>query len=585
MDEKMPSLECVSPSALRTLAGSKAFQLGKEYFDEGAVRNLCVVAGSVRALVNGTASYRVVLRVEEGELLSDCSCPRAGDGYFCKHCVAVGLAWLASNGELAIQTSPAAKEKRRDPWDDIRNYLRRQETDVLIALLLDMARRDDRLYRSLLLKAERGADGADLAGIFRKTIDDATRSNGYVAWDEVGELLNTLDEVLGSLAELLQPATSGILVELLEYAIERVEAMLEEVDDSDGGVGEIVARLGDLHIEACHMAMPDPAALAERLLQMELTSPFGICSFDPSVYREVLGEPGLHRYRELALAEWRTVEARKADDPYEAGRMAITRIMEGLAKERGDIEQLVEIKSRDLSSGFRYLQIAELWHKAGKMELALEWAERGLAAFPDRTDHRLREFLVEIYLHCGRNDDAVALSWMQFEEQPVLENYKQLAMVAGKAGQWHTRRERALSVVDAVIAARNAGYRPWGSQPRAPDYSLRIAVALWEQDVGTAWQYANLGACDRNLLIALADKLEAVRLDDAIELYRRVVPALLEQTNNHAYEQAVGLVQRMADALGAHHRGPELEAYVNYLRVEFKRKRNFMKLLERFTFA
>ena len=585
MNKKTALLELVSPSALNILAGSKAFQLGREYFDEGAVRNLSVTTDTVRARVEGTASYRVVLRAESGELSFDCSCPRAGDGYFCKHCVAVGLAWLASTGELPMKTAPGAKKMRRDPWGDIQDYLRRQETDVLIALLLDVARRDDRLYRSLLLKAERGAGGADLASIFRKTIEDATRTNGYVAWDEVGDLLNTLDDVVDSLAELLQPATSGMLIELLEYAIERVETMMEEVDDSDGGMGDIVARFGELHVEACRMSRPDPVSLAGRLFQLEMTLPFGICSFDPLAYREVLGEQGLHRYRELALAEWRTVEPRNAGDAYEPGRMSITRIMECLAEDSGDIEQLVEIKSRDLSSCFHYLGIAELWHKAGKVEQALEWAERGLAAFPDRTDYRLRDFLVGIYLHCGREDEALQLTWAQFEEQPLLENYKKLAVIAGKVGQWHEQRERALSVADAVIATRTIGHRPWGCQPVEPNYSLRVAVALWEQDLGAAWQYANLGVCDRNLLIVLADKLKMARLDDAIELYRRVVPALLERTNNAAYEEAIGLVQKMADALSAHQRGQELAAYLGDLRVEFKRKRNFIKLLDRFAGA
>jgi hypothetical protein len=38
-----------------------------------------------------------------------------------------------------------------------------------------------------------------------------------------------------------------MLVELAEFAIERVEAMLGEVDDSDGRIAELVARLGELH--------------------------------------------------------------------------------------------------------------------------------------------------------------------------------------------------------------------------------------------------------------------------------------------------------------------------------------------------
>jgi uncharacterized Zn finger protein len=582
MDNKTTVPEWLSPSGLSALAGSKAYHLGKEYFDQGAVRNLSVTIDSVHALVVGTATYRVVLRVGSDVPSFGCTCPRAGDGYFCKHCVAAGLAWLASKGELPTKTTAGAKKKRRDPWDEIQNYLRRQAPEVLIALVLDAARGDDGLYRSLLLKAERSADGADLAKIFRASIKEATTTHGYVAWDEAEELVNTLHDVADSLTELLQPATSGMLAELLEYAIVRVESMLEDVDDSDGGMGDVVERLGELHLEACQMAGVDPVVLAGRLFQLEMTLPLGMYTFDLLAYRDVLGEQGVQCYRELALAKWRTVDAHNADD---AGRLTITRIMERLAEISGDVEQLVEIKSRDLSSSYHYFAIAELWHKAGNIALALEWAERGLAAFPDRIDFRLRDFLVDIYLRSGRGDDALRLTWAQFEAHPSLETYKKLAVVAGKAGQWHAQRERALAMVDATIAARVSERRPWGGQPVVPDYSLRVAIALSEQDLPAAWHYANIGECDRTLLIALAGKLKTSRLDDALVLYRRVVPVLIEQTNNAAYEQAIGLVQSIADALSAHQRSHELADYVGYLRVEFKRKRNFITLLDRFARA
>jgi hypothetical protein len=147
------------------------------------------------------------------------------------------------------------------------------------------------------------------------------------------------------------------------------------------------------------------------------------------------------------------------------------------------------------------------------------------------------------------------------------------------------QRERALALIDATIAARFSGHRPWGGQAVVPNYSLRVAIAIWEQDLPAAWHYANIGECDQRLLIALAGKLATSRLDDALVLYRRVVSALIEATNNAAYEQAIGLVQSIADALSAHQRSQELAAYVEYLRVEFKRKRNFITLLDRYARA
>lgn len=581
MDNGNKLLALIGPAALKALAGNRSFQLGQEYFEQGAVSALVLTAGAVRAHVAGTELYRVMLRENAEELSYHCTCPHAADGNFCKHCVAVAFAWLASMDELPEGTASRAIKRQGDSWSTIQSYLRKQETDALIALVLDAAQRDDRMYRSLLLRAERDLGGADLSRTLRETIDDATSTAGFIAWDEVGEVVETLDEIVDALAELLQPATSSMLLALLEYAIERVEAMLEEVDDSGGGVGEIVIRLGELHLEACRMPPIIPEELAERLFRLAFTLPFGIWSFDPLDYREALGEKGMQRYRELALAKWRTLEPRQAHKDYDAGSATITRIMERLAGESGDIQQLVDIKSRDLSFAFRYLEIAELLHKAGEMEQALTWAERGLAAFPVHTDNRLRDFLVGMYLRSGREDEAIHLTRIQFEENPSLRTYKKLASVSEGLGCWDSQRERALSLIDTSIATRDTGGYP-GRQPAKPDMSLRVAIALWESDVEAAWQYANLGICDRPLLIELAARLEGGRLDDAIELYRSIVPVLLEQTSNTAYEEALRLVEKMAAALNACQREQEMVHYLKQLRVEFKRKRNFIKLLDRF---
>jgi uncharacterized Zn finger protein len=579
MNENPVFRKLVSPANLTALAGPKAYELGREYFDEGAVRDLNITADAARAQVQGSATYRVVLSLDAPRLSYQCSCPRAGDGYFCKHCVAVGLAWLARLDPPAAHRAPGAKPQRRDPWSAIHDYLGSQEPAALIALVLDAARRDDRMYRSLLQKAERNAVGADLANVLRGTITQATHLDGYIAWDETAALVETLHEMIDSLAELLQPATSAVLVELLEYAVERVETMMEEVDDSDGGMGEICARLCELHRTACRMAMPDPVALAKRLFSLEMTLPFRICRFDPCDYSEALGEQGLHCYRELALAEWRRVE-RHADKADAAEHWAITDIMERLAEASGDVQQLVDIRARNLSAPYHYLGIAELWQKADEAGQALEWAERGLAAFPGKTDNRLRDFLAGIYLQTDRHDEALQLTWVQFEEWASLENYKKLARVAGQVGQWPAQRERALLVVDALLRARIIDPQ-WGRRSAQPDYSLRVSIALWEEDPGTAWEFAKLGDCGQELLIALAGKLEATRPDDAITLYRRVVPMLVGKTNNAAYEEAIGLVKKVSGTLDAHRRGHELAAYVADLRTEFKRKRNFITMLDR----
>ncbi|MDA8256885.1 MAG: SWIM zinc finger family protein [Betaproteobacteria bacterium] len=572
----------INRNALEALAGGTAFQRGEEYFAVGAVGRLRAQEDKVFAKVEGTETYQVELWNEDGELAGDCTCPRAGDGYFCKHCVAVGLAWLSEHDSAPAQSTgrKPTKAKRHDPWKDIRQFLEAQPAESLVEVLLDVAQRDDRLFQSLLLKAERTHGGGNAEKAFQRAIDDAVRIRGFIDWREVGTYAGNIDQVAESLAELLQPDSAAMLIGLAEHAIEKIENAMEQVDDSNGEIGGIVCRLGELHLKACTLAKPDPVALAERLFRFETTLPFGLCSFDAATYRTPLGKKGLQRYRELAETEWQKIKPRADDKGYDAHRSVITRIMERLAEASGDVDELVAIKAKDLSSSYRYLGVAEILAKAKRHDEALDWAERGLKAFSDRPHDGLRDFLVVAYLKRKRNDEALQLTWIQFEERPGLEPYKKLHEVAGKLGIWPAQRERALAWLDQTITKEATSTSRWKPKPSTPNYSLRLSIALWEKDLDAAWTAAHRGSCDRSLLITLAGKLEKDRADDAISLYRQVIPAIVDETKNSSYEEGVRLVRRVGDLMKAQKKLSQYGDYLAELRLQFKPKRNFIKLLD-----
>ena len=579
--------DLITRKALQDLAGAVTFQRGEAYFANEAVSRIRVVEDKVSARVDGSDTYHVELRDDDGDLDYDCSCPQGDEGNFCKHCVAVGLAWLAGKkvqGKSAGAPGKKKITKTRDLWLDIRNYLSSQRPESLVDLLLDVAERDDRLYQSLLLKAERTGGAGNANRAFRHAIESATHIHGFVDWRAAGSFASNLDQVAESLAELLKPDAAATLVDLAEYAIERVEHALEEIDDSDGNVGQTLHRLCELHFKACKLARPDPEELAERLFRCETSFPFGSFYDTARIYRDVLGDTGLQRFRELAEAEWRKIKPIANQDgdggSYDSRRRRITHIMETLAELSGDIEQLAAIKQRDLSSSYHYLAIAEVYAKAGQKDQALEWAERGLKAFPTRLDGRLRDFLVAAYLKRKRNDEALHLTWSQFEEQPGLEHYKKLHGIAERLGFWAEQRKRALSLVDDVIARDAATIDRWKKQARTPDHSLRVEIALWEKDLDAAWRAAHAGICQRSLLIALAGKLETARPADAITLYRRVVPPIVGQTGNVAYADAIRLIRKIGKLMRSIDQSREFADYLAGLHAQFKPKRNFIKLLD-----
>ena len=78
----------------------------------------------------------------------------------------------------------------------------------------------------------------------------------------------------------------------------------------------------------------------------------------------------------------------------------------------------------------------------------------------------------------------------------------------------------------------------------------------------------------------MAGKLEGSRPDDAVSLYRRVVPPIVEQTSNTAYDEAIRLVRKIGGLMKTQSRSRQFGDYLAELRVQFKPKRNFIKLLD-----
>jgi uncharacterized Zn finger protein len=107
-----------------------------------------------------------------------------------------------------------------------------------------------------------------------------------------------------------------------------------------------------------------------------------------------------------------------------------------------------------------------------------------------------------------------------------------------------------------------------------------MEITLWEQDLDAAWSVAHEGFCDRRLLITLAGKLEPSRPGDALSLYRRVVPLIVEETNNSAYEEAIKLICKVGGLMNALNQSRQFGDYLAELRLQFKPKRNFIKLLD-----
>jgi uncharacterized Zn finger protein len=452
-------------------------------------------------------------------------------------------------------------------------------------MLLDQTKDDDRLRSRLSFKAGKGKK-VNIATL-KKVIDRAVDQGDFVDYHSMRQYSDDLHETINNLHDLLEEKHAVELIELSEYFLTRLEIQMDMVDDSDGYMSDIFSNVQELHHDACVLAKPDPEQLARKLFAWELRSSWEVFYGASEHYADVLGKKGLKAYQELAEKEWAKLSSLKSGDDrhsFDGNRFRITSIMEQLASQTGDVEKLVAVKMKDLSFAYSYRQIAELYKKNGKAEKALEWAEKGVKAFPKRTDSRLREFLANEYHKRKRHDDAMQIIWAEFVDAARFEEYKLLkdhAERAGGAEAWKLWREKALQLIRKGIAASNRAAKGRQALWYSNDRSELVKIFLWEKDIDAAWAEAEDGGCHESLWRELATKREADHPEDALAVYQSLVEPQVKQMNNDAYREAAALVKKIALLFRQLGREEAWNHYRNTLCETHKRKRNFMALLER----
>jgi uncharacterized Zn finger protein len=578
-------LEFLSSGILREYADGSSFARGEAYFNAESVSNLEEYQGKVVAKVSGTRDYRVKLWAEdEDELGYDCTCPFADEGNFCKHCVAVGLAYIANrNGEFKPKLNGKKPSKT---LDGIKKYLETQGKSELVEMLMQQVLDNETLRGQLLLiTAQSNPKRIDMKA-FRKELERAFEPYDF---DDYGHYRgrnnsHNIENVVKSIARLLADGHSETVIDLSEYGLKLASEAMNYVDESDIDIEDAIEKLREYHLAACEQTTPDVEKLAQRLFDWEVSDSFDIFYDVAKTYADVLGEKGLQFYRELLEKEWEKLPVLKPKEPksHDGNRWRITIMMESLAK--GDIEKLVEIKSRNLSSQYYYYEIAEIYRENKKYDKALEWAERGVSDFPEdeRLDPRLGEVLANEYHRRGRHDEAMQIIWKQLKDNSDFSNYGNLKKHADKVkpkSTWQPWREKALDLIRQKIIAEKTK-RVHSLYFDSFANSLIVTIFLHEKLPEEAWQEANKNGCSEDLWLKLAKIREKENPTDSLRIYRERIEPKIKETNNQAYEQAVKWIKEVKRLMSQLDQESEFKRYLVTLRINYKIKRNFIKLMD-----
>jgi hypothetical protein len=111
----VPIANILHQETIRRLSGDGAFERGKAYFLDGRVVDIQRKEGTVLAKVRGTETYDVRIWMKDESLAYACVCPQGQEQAFCKHAVAVALAFLGGLPAADPMKTDAANDAKESP--------------------------------------------------------------------------------------------------------------------------------------------------------------------------------------------------------------------------------------------------------------------------------------------------------------------------------------------------------------------------------------------------------------------------------------------------------------------------------------
>jgi uncharacterized Zn finger protein len=562
---------------LRAAAGPRSFERGLEYLD--AVAGLETVGNQVIATVRGSEDYLVVLtlggsRPGSARLKGECDCPYAQEGFFCKHCVAVGLTVArGAAGARGAANVPAQRARGKVRASDLESWLSALNRDDLLALIVEQALEDDEWRRRLQLRA--AAAAADIPEIGKRAAVLLSAGGdlgqyrysgqyGYLEGQETWRYARRIGDVTAIVGNLTRAGHASAAITIAEQAMSDVAESSRNASDRAGIIDSSAAELVASHRAACRVAPPDPLRLASFLARHMVTGD-DVPAIELGDYAGLLGPDGLDALRAQVTAAW------TADPAGGPQRLA----MEQVLRAAGDIDALVLLLSADPDGhGLSYLRVVEELEHAGRADEALSWAERGLRE-TSQPDPRLADYVAERYRARGELAAAVTVRREWFTTTRSLAAYLQLRDIAQEVGTWQAIRAWALDLLRAD-AARVADTSRW---PRSQPPAVLIDVLIADGDVAGAWDSAP-GIASEAQWLRLAGLVAETSPADALTVYRRLIDALSKQTGEGVYER---MAQLLISARECHARlgtPAAFDVYLRALREDQKRKRRLIRTLE-----
>src|ERR1043165_7218076 len=239
----------LSEATIRAGASEKVFARGQELLRRGAVSRTTICGSTLSGECEGNESpfYKARVELDEGGVRSaSCTCPFDFGGY-CKHLVALLLAYAREPERFTV---------RRDPAELLPGRSREQLLALLTRLLRELPDLGDRVKAALAAPSVAGQRQAPAAKrrkevdaeVYRRRVRSVMHGLDHMrdseAYWHVGGLVEGLRDVERSAREFLDAGDAESALRILLTLLEESSDGFDYIDDSNGELGDYLDSLG-----------------------------------------------------------------------------------------------------------------------------------------------------------------------------------------------------------------------------------------------------------------------------------------------------------------------------------------------------
>jgi len=565
-------MKSLSESVIKTLAGEAAYQRGLAYYNEGRVKQLDINATHISAEVEGENRYHVTLNHTAKIFDGSCDCPASDNFDFCKHCVAVSLAYYYQT-QTNLEMSDAGSE------NVVNLYLNTFTKPQLVEELAALIESDQVIYDHWLLRAE--IAGGNLSSKdLRKRITRAIPYKPSGLWrpQEIANYFSEATLALKVLEQAILALEAHSAIKLVVYAIERTEKTLETIDDRAGYKSD----LQKLLIKWFHSALSSHEwqrqervqFLSELILNEKhsydiLQLPNGVINLISNKESEDIMEaiskawtkmppPSQESHNQLSL--YSRLEAMLLEDALLLNNQR--RELEILAKGAVDTDRCLKLVRKCIN--YLRLDEAEKW---------LEYAAQ-VQTLHSNDVTLIETHQIDLWLAQGEYNQALAAQWSRFEENEEPSDLEDVYQTSEKIHQERAYLQQGIRYLDSKIEPRKDTPR---NRQRVENL---IAIYLSHNIVDDAIALAGQHKPHPSTLMAIVNAAPR-HSSKTCALAERAVNHLVKLNSNETSDRANWFLQKLY--ANAKPKDKELIKEVIqriYSKPENKRKSNFVKQLK-----